>query len=366
MIERVREFIRERFADSRRSISLLEADQYGYTWEEYERLKLRGSPQFVDARGGAENRRAAEPRHRSRLAKRFRFGPVARLRLREPAAGFTRLGRLIDRELSQQHRLARHPAAQSESQEMRCDTRSKNCRREGRPVRMLDIASGAGRYVLETMRALPDIPISARCATTNKRTSMPRAPSPRSSGLTNVTVAQGDAFDRAVARRDSRRARRSAIVSGLYELFPSNDAVLESLGGLADAVEPGGYLIYTNQPWHPQVEFIARVLRNREGKPWIMRRRTRRRWTNWCGRRVSRNARWRSIGGECLPSRSRGALSPENAHLGFPSEKRSLPRSGCRSSSWSFTGPATGSRPGAMTSGSSISPGSAPSRSCRS
>ena len=50
--------------------------------------------------------------------------------------------------------------------------------------------------------------------------------------------------------------------------------VLTSLRGLADAIEPGGHLIYTNQPWHPQVEFIARVLRNREGKPWIMRRRT--------------------------------------------------------------------------------------------
>ena len=50
--------------------------------------------------------------------------------------------------------------------------------------------------------------------------------------------------------------------------------MLNSLRGLADAMEPGGYLIYTNQPWHPQVEFIARVLVNREGQPWIMRRRT--------------------------------------------------------------------------------------------
>jgi hypothetical protein len=50
--------------------------------------------------------------------------------------------------------------------------------------------------------------------------------------------------------------------------------VLNSLRGLADALPKGGYLIYTNQPWHPQVEFIARVLTNREGQPWIMRRRT--------------------------------------------------------------------------------------------
>ncbi len=40
-------------------------------------------------------------------------------------------------------------------------------------------------------------------------------------------------------------------------------------------------LIYTNQPWHPQVEFIARVLTNREGQPWIMRAARKRKWTNW-------------------------------------------------------------------------------------
>src|SRR5207253_5424433 len=92
-------------------------------------------------------------------------------------------------------------------------------------------------------------------------------------GLTNVTVTLGDAFNCASLAAVTPRPT-IAIVSGLYELFPDNEPVLRSLRGLANAVEPGGYLIYTNQPWHPQVEFIARVLTNREGKPWIMRRRT--------------------------------------------------------------------------------------------
>jgi hypothetical protein len=48
------------------------------------------------------------------------------------------------------------------------------------------------------------------------------------------------------------------------------------LEGVGDSIEPGGYLIYTGQPWHPQIEMIARVLTNREGAPWIMRRRTQR------------------------------------------------------------------------------------------
>jgi hypothetical protein len=65
-----------------------------------------------------------------------------------------------------------------------------------------------------------------------------------------------------------------AIVSGLYELFGDNKLVRTSLAGLARALPPGGLLIYTNQPWHPQIEMIARVLTNRDGKPWIMRRRT--------------------------------------------------------------------------------------------
>jgi hypothetical protein len=86
-------------------------------------------------------------------------------------------------------------------------------------------------------------------------------------------VIQGDAFDRSSLAGLTPRPT-IAIVSGLYELFPANEPVLTSLRGLADAVAPGNYLIYTNQPWHPQMEFIARVLTNREGQPWIMRRRT--------------------------------------------------------------------------------------------
>src|SRR5262249_44731605 len=92
-------------------------------------------------------------------------------------------------------------------------------------------------------------------------------------GLSNVSTARGDAFDRA-SLAAIRPRPTVAVVSGLYELFPENEPVLRSLRGLADAVEPGGHLVYTNQPWHPQLEFIARVLTNREGQPWVMRRRT--------------------------------------------------------------------------------------------
>lgn len=37
---------------------------------------------------------------------------------------------------------------------------------------------------------------------------------------------------------------------------------------------PEGKLIYTGQPWHPQLEMIAHTLNNRDQDRWIMRRRT--------------------------------------------------------------------------------------------
>nr|WP_256595043.1 class I SAM-dependent methyltransferase family protein [Pseudomonas sp. S5D5] len=64
-------------------------------------------------------------------------------------------------------------------------------------------------------------------------------------------------------------------MSGLYELFADNGMVGGSLAGLAEAVEPGGYLVYTGQPWHPQLELIARALTShRQGQAWVMRRRS--------------------------------------------------------------------------------------------
>jgi len=65
------------------------------------------------------------------------------------------------------------------------------------------------------------------------------------------------------------------VVWGLYELFPCNEQVGRSLAGIAQALPPGGYLVYTGQPWHPQLELIARALTShRQGQAWVMRRRS--------------------------------------------------------------------------------------------
>ena len=94
-------------------------------------------------------------------------------------------------------------------------------------------------------------------------------------GLSDIARFEvGDAFDPA-SLAALRPKPTLAIVSGLYELFADNDLVRWSLGGVAAAVPAGGFLVYTNQPWHPQLEFIARALTShRGGQAWVMRRRS--------------------------------------------------------------------------------------------
>ncbi|MFI5015880.1 MAG: bifunctional alpha/beta hydrolase/class I SAM-dependent methyltransferase [Hyphomicrobiales bacterium] len=148
-------------------------------------------------------------------------------------------------------------------------------REAGAPVRVIDVAAGHGRYVLEALtesgpkpdkillRDYSDVNVEAGTKLIAEK------------GLSDIAVfRKGDAFDRADLAAVTPKPTLG-IVSGLYELFSDNGLVRASLGGLADAIEPGSYLVYTNQPWHPQLEMIARALTShRGGQAWVMRRRT--------------------------------------------------------------------------------------------
>jgi hypothetical protein len=138
----------------------------------------------------------------------------------------------------------------------------------------MDIAAGCGRYVLETVAELLPRTVESIFLRDNTAANLAAARELASRlGVDNVEFAQADAFDEQSLAAVSPPPNLT-IVSGLYELFPDNRQVLTSLRGVARAMCRGGLLIYTGQPWHPQLEMIARVLTNRDGQPWIMRRRT--------------------------------------------------------------------------------------------
>lgn len=146
----------------------------------------------------------------------------------------------------------------------------------GMPVRMVDIAAGHGRYVLEALEKLDRAAVESILlrdySALNVEQGRALIAAKGMGGLARFE--QGDAFDGDDLASLSP-APTLAVVSGLYELFPDNAMIRRSLDGLARAVPPGGYLVYTGQPWHPQLEFIARALTShRAGAAWVMRRRS--------------------------------------------------------------------------------------------
>ena len=148
-------------------------------------------------------------------------------------------------------------------------------RNQGKPVRIVDIAAGHGRYILESLQGVEPLPGSILLRDYSDINVRDGSLLIEQKDLEDVArFVKGDAFDRVdLAALDPKPTL--AVVSGLYELFASNQMVGDSLAGLAAAVEPGGYLVYTGQPWHPQLELIARALTShRQGQAWVMRRRS--------------------------------------------------------------------------------------------
>ncbi|TWU50986.1 Phospholipase YtpA [Rubripirellula tenax] len=140
-------------------------------------------------------------------------------------------------------------------------------------ITILDIAAGPGRYVLETLKRNESLPLRAILCDRDPGGIAEGSVIARELGLSDrVEFRQSDAFDPAKIREAvGDRSVHIAIVSGLYELFPDNEPVERSLAGVANVLIDGGRLLYTDQPWHPQQEMIARVLPNRDGDPWVMR-----------------------------------------------------------------------------------------------
>ncbi|MFO1513759.1 MAG: class I SAM-dependent methyltransferase family protein [Verrucomicrobiota bacterium] len=270
-MSKTREFITECFGRPPQASSQLDGDKHGFTREEYDRLREPGRPMFKLVRGGMKTLGRLSRGIQLGWKTGFDSGRTLDYVYENQPRGVTPLGRVMDRGYLASIGWRGIRVRKSNLQTLLRDAVERT-HAEGRPVRLLDIASGPGRYVLETVRDLKHIPITATLRDYKPENVEAARRLAKAHGLKNVVAVQGDAFDRAALATTNPKPT-VAIVSGLYELFPANEPVLNSLRGLADALAPGGYLVYTNQPWHPQVEFIARVLTNREGKPWVMRRR---------------------------------------------------------------------------------------------
>lgn len=278
VIDEARQFIQEAFVREERPEPLLDAHERGYTKEEYDRL--------------SQPLPALSPKWFSYATQRLTVNTIGRLSrgvrmgwqtgfdsgqsldyvYENRPQGSLLIGKLIDK-IYLESVGWRGIRQRKVHLEQLLHEAIDRVQAEGRTVRLLDVAAGCGRYVLDTIKSLPAGEISALLRDYTPANLEAGQQLAETMGLKNVRFEQGDAFDEE-SLAAIQPSPNIAIVSGLFELFPDNDCVDRSLRGIARSMREGGYLVYTGQPWHPQVEMIARVLINRDGKPWIMRRRT--------------------------------------------------------------------------------------------
>jgi alpha-beta hydrolase superfamily lysophospholipase/SAM-dependent methyltransferase len=279
-LAKVRHFIEMQFSRSFHQADLTKSDHAGFTFDEAETLKKPLSKfsfknmYFAATRANIAFGSKTSTGLKLGVETGFDSGSTLDYVYENHARGAGFMGRLIDRtyldaigwrgiRIRKQHIEALLAKA------------ANVLRAESKSVCIMDIAAGHGRYALEAalnvkanhvlLRDYSELNVTGGRALIQKLGLQDKA-----------QFTQADAFDEQSIAAVTPKPTL-AIVSGLYELFPENAPIQASLAGVHQALEAGGYLIYTNQPWHPQLELIARTLTShRQNKSWIMRRRTQR------------------------------------------------------------------------------------------
>ncbi|AEF19996.1 bifunctional alpha/beta hydrolase/class I SAM-dependent methyltransferase [Pseudomonas fulva] len=279
-LARIRRFVLKAFEQPLQRPSLLDADRLGWSCAEAEELAAplpKNSPRDLYWRATRASMRLGSNLSagvKLGFETGFDSGSTLDYVYRNTPTGSSPIGRLIDRNYLNSIGWRGIRQRKVHAEELLRLAMGK-LRESSSEVRIVDIAAGHGRYILESLEQGSDKPDSILLRDYSDINVRDGSALIEQKGLGSIArFVKGDAFDKAdLAALDPKPTL--AVVSGLYELFASNAMVSDSLAGLAAAVEEGGYLIYTGQPWHPQLELIARALTShRGGEAWVMRRRS--------------------------------------------------------------------------------------------
>lgn len=279
-LDLIRPFLARQFTAPDAPVDLMQADIAGYTRDEADRLAspldLLSPKGLYWAFSRASIRMGAwvSSGMKAGVTTGFDSGSTLDYVYENEARGLTPLGRFVDRIFLEAIGWRGIRQRKLHLEEL-IGAALSTLKAAGRPAHILDIAAGHGRYVLDAIASSPDQPASVSLQDySDLNVELGRKLIAERQLPASVTFRRADAFDAdMLAAIDP--APDLAIVSGLYELFSDNAMIAGSLGGLARAMQPGSLLLYTNQPWHPQLEMIARSLTShRGGQAWVMRRRT--------------------------------------------------------------------------------------------
>lgn len=140
-------------------------------------------------------------------------------------------------------------------------------------VKILDVAGGTGNYLFDIKEKYPKIHILIN---EFKKSNIEVGEEViKKNNWENISFVNYDCFDKETYKKINYTPN-IVIISGVFELFEDNNMLENTISGVAEILEKNGAVIYTGQPWHPQLKQIALVLNSHKGndKSWLMRRRS--------------------------------------------------------------------------------------------
>ena len=140
-------------------------------------------------------------------------------------------------------------------------------------VKILDVAGGTGNYLFDIKEKYPKVKILIN---EFKKSNIEVGEEViKKNNWENISFVNYDCFDKETYKKINY-APNMVIISGVFELFEDNNMLENTISGLSEILEKNGAVIYTGQPWHPQLKQIALVLNSHKGngKSWLMRRRS--------------------------------------------------------------------------------------------
>jgi len=279
VMEKIHAFIEQRFAKPYQRPNLSDADLAGYF--RYEADKLSSPLPLLSPRGWYWALTRASLKLGALFSKGvalgfktgFDSGSTLDYIYENQPRGTTALGQLIDKSYLNAIGWRGIRQRKIHIEELLRLAMAK-LRQAGLAVNIMDVASGHGRYVLEAIEQAESKPDSILLRDYSELNVEKGQKLIEQKGLQSIArFINANAF--ASESYDNISPPPTlGVVSGLYELFSDNNLIRSSLQGFASSLQAGAYLIYTGQPWHPQLEMIARALSShRGGQAWIMRRR---------------------------------------------------------------------------------------------
>ncbi|MEX6493535.1 bifunctional alpha/beta hydrolase/class I SAM-dependent methyltransferase [Fusobacterium animalis] len=140
-------------------------------------------------------------------------------------------------------------------------------------VKILDVAGGTGNYLFDIKEKYPKVKILIN---EFKKSNIEVGEEViKKNNWENISFVNYDCFDKETYKKINYTPN-IVIISGVFELFENNNMLENTISGIAEILDKNGAVIYTGQPWHPQLKQIALVLNSHKGKgkSWLMRRRS--------------------------------------------------------------------------------------------